>query len=141
MQETDEVTRIADRIMALERAALDRWGAGDPSGYLELSAPDVTYFDPFQERRVDGLDALTDLYEPFRGNIKIDRDELIDPCVQVIGDAAILTFNYVSESAEGELRWNCTEVYSYVDGDWKIAHTHWSFTQPAPAAAEAEVTA
>lgn len=26
-------------IIALERAALDRWGKGDPSGYLEISAP------------------------------------------------------------------------------------------------------
>ena len=39
-------------IVAMERAALDRWGAGDPQGYLEIMAPGVTYFDPVQPRRV-----------------------------------------------------------------------------------------
>ena len=51
MAHTEQITA---EIIALERAALDRWGAGDPSGYLEISAPDVTYFDPFLERRLDG---------------------------------------------------------------------------------------
>ena len=42
----------ATEILALERAALDRWGQGDPDGYLEISAPDVNYFDRSEERRV-----------------------------------------------------------------------------------------
>ncbi len=67
---------VAATIIALERAALDRWGNGDPSGYLELSAPEVVYFDPFLERRLDGLEALTRYYETLRGQIRIDRDEL-----------------------------------------------------------------
>jgi hypothetical protein len=56
MTSTEQITA---EIIALERAALDRWGAGDPSGYLEISAADVTYFDPFLERRVDGLEVLS----------------------------------------------------------------------------------
>src|SRR5262249_54934932 len=43
----------ADDVMALERAALDRWGKGDPSGFLETYASEITYFDPATERRVD----------------------------------------------------------------------------------------
>ena len=34
-----------DQIIATERAALDRWGRGDPQGFLEIMAPEVTYFD------------------------------------------------------------------------------------------------
>ena len=45
-------------VVRMERAALKRWLNGDPSGFLEISAPDVVYFDPFTERRIDGLDAL-----------------------------------------------------------------------------------
>ena len=119
----------ATTILNLERAALDRWGKGDPGGYLELSTGDVTYFDPFQERRVDGLAALTALYDQFRGKIKIDRDEITQPHVQVIGDASILTFQFVSHGSEGAMHWNCTEVYTCVKGQWKIAHTHWSFSK------------
>ena len=29
----------AQTIIAMERSALDRWGGGDPSGFLEISAP------------------------------------------------------------------------------------------------------
>ncbi len=117
-------------IIALERAALDRWGKGDPSGYLEISAPDVVYFDPYVERRLDGLEALTRLYEALRGKVHIDRDELIRPKVQLCGDMAVLTFNYVSYSVETRQRWNCTEVYQRAAGRWRIIQTHWSYIQP-----------
>lgn len=60
-------TEIASLILSMERTALDRWGKGDPSGYLEISSPDVVYFDPFLERRLDGLKALTEYYEKIRG--------------------------------------------------------------------------
>jgi hypothetical protein len=126
--------KIADDVIALERSALDRWGKGDPDGYLEINAADVSYFDPFVERRVDGLLALTDWYAQVRGKIKIDRDQIIGPRVQVIGDAAILTFQFDSYGSEGVMHWNCTEVYQRFGDGWKIAHTHWSFAK-APAAA------
>ena len=44
----------AETIIGLERAALDRWGRGDPQGFFDLSAPDQTYFNPTGEKRVDG---------------------------------------------------------------------------------------
>ena len=49
---------IAQHIISLERGALDRWIRADPDGYLSLYAIDATYFDPFCEKRVDGLDEL-----------------------------------------------------------------------------------
>jgi hypothetical protein len=116
-------------IISLERQALDRWGRGDPSGFLEISAPDVVYFDPFLERRIDGLDELTRHYEGIRGTVHIARYELLNPRVQSIGDAAVLTFNYVSYGGnENEYRWNCTEVYRREAVGWRIVQTHWSFT-------------
>ncbi len=122
-------TEIASLILSMERTALDRWGKGDPSGYLEISSPDVVYFDPFLERRLDGLKALTDYYEKIRGQIRIDRDEIISPKVQVCGEAAVLTFNYVSYTGKTQMRWNCTEVYlQHRDGHWRIIQTHWSMT-------------
>jgi hypothetical protein len=62
-----------DPVLAMERAALDRWGRGDPLGFLEICAPDVTYFDPLLERRLDGLEALTRYYESLRGKVHVDR--------------------------------------------------------------------
>jgi ketosteroid isomerase-like protein len=124
-----------ETIIALERAALDRWGNGDPQGYLETYAPDVTYFDQFQERRVDGLGAMKELLIPITGKIKIDHYEMIGPKVQHRGDLAVLSYNLVSHAKRpnGEpvvVRWNSTEVYARVEGKWKIVHSHWSYTKP-----------
>ncbi len=121
---------ISKTIIAMEHAALERWGNGDPSGFLEICAPDVVYFDPSLERRIDGLDQLSQYYEGIRGKVSISRFELINPLVQIAGDAAVLTFNYVSYGgSEDEYRWNCTEVYRRKDDRWEIIQTHWSYTK------------
>jgi ketosteroid isomerase-like protein len=120
----------AATILALERAALDRWGKGDPDGFLEITDPEVVYFDPFQPRRVNGIEQLRKLYDEARGKIRIDRYEIIDPKVQIAGELALLTFNFVSHGSEGEMRWNTTEVYRLRSGQWRIIHSHWSLTQP-----------
>ncbi len=107
---------VSEEIIAMEKAALTRWGKGDPSGFLEISAPEVVYFNPYLERRLDGLDALTGDYEALRGTIFFDRFELLNPLVQFVEDMAVLTFNYVSYKDEEPDRWNCTEVYRRIAG-------------------------
>jgi hypothetical protein len=119
---------VAEEIIGLERAALDRWGKGDPSGFLEICAPDVVYFDPFLQRRLDGLAELTAHYQGIRGKIQIERYELLNPLVQGGENVAVLTFNYVSWGNEGESRWNCTEAYRRDAAGWRIIQTHWSCT-------------
>jgi len=118
-------------IVKMERAALARWCNGDPSGFLEISAPDVVYFDPFQAVRLDGLEALTILYNSFRGQVCAESHTLVNPLVQECGDAAVLTFNFESNSGADVSRWNCTEVYRRQDEGWRIIQTHWSVTKPA----------
>jgi uncharacterized protein (TIGR02246 family) len=126
---------VADAIVTLERGALDRWGRGDPSGYLELYSSDATYFDPMQEKRVDGLGALKEVLEPIKGKVKVDRYEMIAPRVDRAGDLAVFTYNLVShgrrpDGRATETRWNVTAVYRREDGRWRIAHHHFSFTRP-----------
>lgn len=124
-----ETGSVEHEVVALERAALERWGKGDPSGFLEICAPDVVYFDPGLERRIDGLDALTRYYEGLRGTVSFERFELINPLVQLVGDAAVLTFNYASSSTgRAPSCWNCTEVYRRTGDSWRIIQTHWSYT-------------
>lgn len=120
---------ISKTIISMECAALDRWGRGDPSGFSEICGSDVVYFDPHLKMRIDGREALMEYYENIRGKVSIKRFELLNPKVQQVGDAAILTFNYVSYGeSEDEYRWNCTEVYRRMDAGWRIIQTHWSYT-------------
>jgi ketosteroid isomerase-like protein len=118
-----------ETIIGMERRALERWGAGDPDGFLEICAQDVTYFDPFVERRIDGIAGLRALYETLRGRVRIDSFELVHPSVQCEGAMAVLSYQFVSESGAGTARWNTTEVYRETRGAWRILHTHWAFTQ------------
>jgi ketosteroid isomerase-like protein len=119
-----------EAIFAAERAALDRWGQGDPDGFLEISDPGVTYFDPFTAARLDGLESLRAWYDQLRGKVHIDRHDIIDPCIQQSGDTAILTFRFESHGSEGAMRWNTTEIYRKGPAGWRIVHTHWAFHQP-----------
>jgi len=113
-------------VFALEVAAMRQWLTGDPDGYLEISAPDVVYTDPFMVGWLSGHDALASLYDGLRGTIHADRFAFTNPCVMEIGDAAVLTFDFVSWG-DDETRWHCTEVYRRLDDTWQIVSTHWSF--------------
>lgn len=131
--------RVLEELVARERAALDRWIRLDPDGYLEIQAQEVTYFDPFTESRVDGLDTMRQRLEPMK-KAKLPftnpRYEMINPKVQLHGDIALLTFNLVNYGTmpDGQervlTRWNSTEVYARSGDSWKIIHSHWSFVQP-----------
>lgn len=131
--------RVLEELVALERAALDRWITADPDGYLAIYAQDVTYFDPFTDRRVDSLDAMRQRLAPMK-TAKLPftnpRYEMANQKVQLHGDIALLTFNLVNygtmpDGKEHVLtRWNSTEVYARTGGSWKIVHSHWSFIKP-----------
>lgn len=99
-------------------------------------AADVTYFDPTREKRVDGLAAVKEYIMPITGKIRIDSYEMTNPQVQRDGDVAILTFSLIDivkrpdREEKVAVRWNSTEVYRRIDGNWKIIHSHWSYTKP-----------
>jgi ketosteroid isomerase-like protein len=121
---------VTEELLSLERAALVRWSSGDPSGFLEISAPAVTYFDPFQAKRIDGIDALQSYYESLRGSIHAPRFEILDPKVQLHGDTAIMSYQFTCVLQSGkELHWNCSEVFVRHADSWRIVHTHWSMTK------------
>lgn len=130
--------RDADaEVIATERAAIERWGKGDPGGFLEIYAPEITYIDPSQERFIDGLPAMTTYLTPLRGTIKIDRFEMVNPKVQRHGDIAVLAYNVVNYSRQPDgterpaaIRWNSTAVFQRIGGKWRTIHSHFSYTKP-----------
>ena len=126
-----EKQRIEADIIAMEKSALEKWNKGNPSGYLEIYAEDITYFDPYHNERIFGLENMCAFYEELRGQVAVDRCEMIDPKVQITENMAVLTYNLVSYSGELRYPWNCTEVYRLeTDGKWRIIHNHWSFIRP-----------
>ncbi len=126
---------MKDKILSLEQGAMERWRRGDPWGWVEISADQVTYIDPNLTKPVIGLEDYKVYLKQAEGNINYQGSEFIDPRVEIIGDAAVLTYNYRSTATAPEtgvinqLLWNTTEVYFRLNGQWKIAHTHWSYVR------------
>lgn len=122
---------IAAHIIELEKTALEQWNNGNPSGFLQQSEQEVTYFDPFFEQRLTGYAELSAYYESIRGKVYANRYAMINPAVQINGNTAVLTYNLNSYTGNEVYKWNCSEVYVYNEsGEWKIIHTHWSFVKP-----------
>ena len=132
MTQTKGNSGAAEEILALEKAAMERWLTGDVEGYLKISSENVTYFDPFAAGRLNGLPELSKLYRSFAGGFHFGRFEFVDPKVQLSENMAVLTYNLVTYAGAKTERWNATMVYQKEKGNWKIIHTHMSITQPKP---------
>jgi ketosteroid isomerase-like protein len=132
---TIDARTSADQIIMLERGALDRWGKGDPGGFLQLYATDISYFDPVTATRIDGHQAMEHYYRPWVGKIQVVRYEMLKPQVIVDGNMALLTYNLVNHIRDTKglesvgSRWNSTTVYQRRGDTWKAIHSHWSFTR------------
>jgi ketosteroid isomerase-like protein len=125
----DPETETARQILALERQGMDGWTKGDPGPQLATFAPEITYFHIMTDKRLDGLPAVKELYERFRGTPLFDSYEIVDPSVQVAGDVAVLTYIFVRHNGDATSRWNATEVYQRKKDGWRIIHTHFSATR------------
>lgn len=121
---------ITETIIALEKAAMEAWINGDPTPYLDLYSKDFTYFDPSQEIRLDGWEKIKELYESMRGEVKLEKFEMINPVVQATDTMAVLTYNMYIYAGEKIWKENCTEVYRLEEyNEWKIIHSHLSATK------------
>ena len=120
-------------ILSLEKAAMERWRKGDPWGFVEISAEDILYVDPGLTKPILGLGEYQTYMRQVVGKIHYQGSEFIDPRVVINGDAALLSYNYLSSAFTqegrliGQTPWNATQVYFRRDDQWRIVHTHWSF--------------
>lgn len=127
-----EYVGLMGELMRLESAAMERWREGDPWGFVELYAPQVTYFDTGTPQRINGREALSAEYQQREGKIFYEVMDFIEPWVLVCGDLAVLFYRFLSTrlnpdgSIASRTPWNSTEIYVRMAGNWKIIHNHWS---------------
>jgi hypothetical protein len=119
-------------LMLLESKAMYRWRNGDPWGFIENSADDVSYMDSGTTQRVDGKPALSANYAQIEGKIFYEVMDFVDPDVHTCQDMAVLFYRFVSTrlypdgSVSTRTPWFCTEVFDRSTGDWLVRHNHWS---------------
>lgn len=139
---TPEERKIADEVIALEKAALDRWFVGDTSGYRDLwSKKNFTYFDSVKDYRIDDYPTMAKALDELDGKLKADEDgyRFERPRVQVMGEGcALLTFQlYAHTNLLPDMEYNCVELYVREDGRWQVIHSTWMFICPLEMAARA----
>ena len=130
--------KVAAEIMALARAQWAAEAAGQNAmEQMATAADDYTEFNSDYPVRIEGkaLNArLTDAYSS--DGSKTLAADMVNPKVQVYGDTAILTYNFVgvSRDKEGKTQANAaksTRVYAKVGGKWMLVHANF-----APAASK-----
>jgi ketosteroid isomerase-like protein len=127
-QELPTEDEAAAAIMEKIKAANDRWASGDPTGFLDCAAPDITWMDDLGATYpVQGYDSLKTYLESFKGQIPPHQHELQVPMFQNYGDMVIVTYRYQA-TFDGEVQapWKVTSVYRYKDGDWLSVHENWT---------------
>jgi len=125
---TGDKQSVFDNIIAQNKAAFERWYQGDPFGYLDIMADEMTYFSPFVNSILDGKSAVYAAVTPAEGQIHSPGFDIIDPKIQLGESIAVLTF-ILSELDEGGAQtagWKVTEVYRDVDDRWQMIHAHFS---------------
>lgn len=129
---TKEERKLAEYIIGLEKAALDKWFKGDTSGYEQLwSKRSFTYFDAVVEKRVDDHATIAEFLKTIDGKLFADSYDFRNPRVQIGKDMAVLTYQLFAQTTLIDMEYNCIEVYQKEeDGQWRVIHSTWSFIRP-----------
>jgi len=131
--------KVAAEIMALARAQWAAEAAGKSIADQSIdTAEDYTEFNADYPARIEGK-ALNDrLAEASsKDGSKALVGEMANPKVQVYGDAAILTYNFVGlrQDKDGKVTpagAKSTRVYTKMNGKWMLVHANFAPVVAAP---------
>ena len=131
-------SRVAAEIMALARAQWASEAAGkNVAEQMASVAGDYTEFNQDYAARLDGKELNVRLYDAISSDgSKSLAGDMVNPKVQVYGDTAILTYDFVgvTRDKDGKVASSnakSTRVYSKIGGKWMLVHANF-----APAASK-----
>ena len=124
--------QIADEVIAITKA---EWAAEmrkDVTAVMKNVAEDCTVFAVAFPTRLDGKAIITRWRETIASRSRnFVMAEMANEKVQVYGDVAILTYNYIgfNKDKDGEVRRDsakATRVYVKQGGQWRLVHAHFA---------------
>ena len=132
---SEEQEKLAELLISLEKAALDKWFKGDISGYLDLwSKNSFTYFDGTISKRIEDHNGIEKHLEHLKGKLFAEKYDFVEPRIQFCNgnDMGILTYQLFSNTnLDNDMKYNCIEVFQKEkDGNWKVVHSTWSWIKP-----------
>ncbi|MGE5344316.1 MAG: nuclear transport factor 2 family protein [Acidithiobacillales bacterium] len=127
----------ADEVIAVTKAQWAAENAKNVAEAMKSIADDYTEFNGEFSTRLDGKALATRLSEAGTKDAGVPLvSEMANPKVQVYGDVAILTYNYVglSQGKDGKVeptRAKSTRVYVKQGGHWMLVHANFG-ADPMP---------
>ncbi len=128
----EEEQQLAEHLIGLERAALDKWFNGDTSGYEQLwSKRSFTYFDSVSDKRIDDHATIAEFLKTIDSKLYAKSYDFRVPRVQADSDMAVLTYQLFADTTLINMAYNCIEVFQKEEnGEWHVVHSTWSFIRP-----------
>lgn len=125
--------KVAAEIMALARAQWSAETAGKSVAEQSAStADDYTEFNQDYPTRIDGKTLSDRLVEAIgTDGSKSLAGDMVNPKVQVYGDTAILTYNFVGVTKDKDGKTSpsaakSTRVYAKMNGKWMLVHANFA---------------
>ncbi len=126
--QTDQ--KAADEVMARARAQWAAEMAGNPA--TDQLAEEYTQFVPGIPVLMDGKDFITPFYEiNTKEGAEVLAADMANPRVQVYGNVAILTYNFIGtiKNKDGKIKprlSKSTRVYVKKGGEWMLVHANFA---------------
>ncbi len=126
-------SQIAAEVIAIAKAQWAAEMAKKPTATaMQNVADEYTEFNPDTPTRVDGKDLNMRLADAFSGGAgSLVAAEMANEKVQVYGDVAILTYNFVGMTRDKDgvvapTLAKSTRVYVNKDGQWMLVHANFA---------------
>ncbi|MEU6230923.1 nuclear transport factor 2 family protein [Streptomyces sp. NPDC047042] len=124
-----------ESLVEFEKSIQWQWSSGDPTGYMDALAEDVTYFDPLAEHLLVGREAVREHWKRIYADASITRQEYLNEVARPLSDdEVLLAFNFKTyqQDDNGEeklfLSWDMSLIFRKTGGKWQVAHGHLSLS-------------
>ncbi len=125
--------QVADEVISITKAEWEAIIAQRPvSASMAHIADEYTEFNPGFPVRLDGKPVVMRLNEAGQTSSDVTVSaEMANPKVQVYGDVAVLSYNYIGQTrnADGQVEPSLaksTRVYVKQGGQWKLVHANFA---------------
>ncbi len=123
---------VAEEVIAITKAEWAAWMKKDVAASYKNVADDYTEFNSDYPTRLDGKAMIVRLTEAFNsGSGAVVAAEMANEKVQVYGDVAILSYNFIgaTKDKDGTIQPSLaksTRVYVKQDGQWMLVHANFA---------------
>lgn len=136
MSQTTQTAAAEREILELVRAWNAAFAENDVERYFGFVDPDITVLTPANPYRVEGAAQDREEFEfsLASGKSHVNLFQMMQPKVQLAGDAAVVTYFWRGSLGRGEaaamLHFKETDVFVRRPAGWKLLHVHLSRATP-----------